>query len=196
VGGRWYVDRDAILSHKEEKDALLAAVQAESVGIARNALPEGLEGAQGYAQPDMNLETHMTYIPESRDLLPLLVPEEKETPITRIPETPQTVLRVKPIPSPTSGRSFQKSTAKKISIPGKTMSLATAGAVVLTIVIVLSVGFLGLRSGSVYTVIENSRVAEWGREIMAASSGTALDRALDVIETYLAPELLYQRGRE
>ena len=33
VGNRWYVEREGILAHKREKDALLAAVQKESVGI-------------------------------------------------------------------------------------------------------------------------------------------------------------------
>src|SRR3989338_7344820 len=33
IGNRWYVDRDQIVSHKSEKDALLGAVQAESVGV-------------------------------------------------------------------------------------------------------------------------------------------------------------------
>ena len=33
VGNRWYIDHEGILAHKKEKDSLLAAVQAESVGI-------------------------------------------------------------------------------------------------------------------------------------------------------------------
>ncbi len=33
VGNRWYVDRDGILAHKEEKDSLLGAVQSQAVGI-------------------------------------------------------------------------------------------------------------------------------------------------------------------
>src|SRR3989338_10462388 len=36
VGTRWYIDRQALLEHKKEKDALLAAVQANAVGIRRN----------------------------------------------------------------------------------------------------------------------------------------------------------------
>lgn len=33
VGNRWYVDRDGIVAHKEEKDNLLGAVQSQAVGI-------------------------------------------------------------------------------------------------------------------------------------------------------------------
>src|SRR3989344_9003329 len=36
VGNRWYVDRAALLAHKKEKDGLLGAVQAQSVGISRS----------------------------------------------------------------------------------------------------------------------------------------------------------------
>lgn len=36
VGNRWFVDEKSILAHKKEKDSLLAAVQADSVGLARN----------------------------------------------------------------------------------------------------------------------------------------------------------------
>ena len=48
VGNRWYVDRERILAHKQEKDSLLAAVQAESVGIARHQEePRGRDGLIG-----------------------------------------------------------------------------------------------------------------------------------------------------
>jgi hypothetical protein len=37
VGNRWFVDREAVVEHKRHNDALLAAVQAESVGLLRDA---------------------------------------------------------------------------------------------------------------------------------------------------------------
>ena len=36
VGNRWYVDHEGILTHKKEKDELLATVQASAVGIQQN----------------------------------------------------------------------------------------------------------------------------------------------------------------
>src|ERR1700722_5857714 len=38
VGNRWYVERQSLLGHKKEKDALLGAVQSESVGIQKRAI--------------------------------------------------------------------------------------------------------------------------------------------------------------
>lgn len=35
-GGRWFIDSNALLAHKAEKDSLLAAVQSDSVGIRDN----------------------------------------------------------------------------------------------------------------------------------------------------------------
>lgn len=35
VGTRWFVDREAVVEHKRHNDALLAAVQAESVGLMK-----------------------------------------------------------------------------------------------------------------------------------------------------------------
>ena len=34
IGNRWYVDQEAIMQHKNDKDALMAAVQTSSVGIS------------------------------------------------------------------------------------------------------------------------------------------------------------------
>ena len=36
IGRRWYIDRDGLIAHKDEKDALLAAVQSQSVGLAEH----------------------------------------------------------------------------------------------------------------------------------------------------------------
>lgn len=67
VGNRWYVDKEGIVQHKKEKDALLAAVQKESVGIA--PLIENVKEDEiptGYP----NQETHFIYKSEEIDLMP------------------------------------------------------------------------------------------------------------------------------
>src|SRR3989344_4642516 len=40
IGNRWYIDRDALVSHKTEKDKMLGAVQSASVGISHAIAPE------------------------------------------------------------------------------------------------------------------------------------------------------------
>lgn len=89
VGKRWYVDRESLLKHKEEKDALLAAVQVESVGLAK---PEDLQPVQ---EPEPTpLEevaveqevTHFSYVKEEEaPLIPEFETEEPEP----MPEFPR-----------------------------------------------------------------------------------------------------------
>src|SRR3989338_297072 len=76
VGNRWYVDRAALLAHKKEKDGLLGAVQAQSVGISRSdASILGSEDTHGshYNGPGPLL----TYTSDDRDLLPAMEKTEQ-----------------------------------------------------------------------------------------------------------------------
>jgi hypothetical protein len=89
VGKRWYVDRESLLKHKEEKDALLAAVQVESVGLAK---PEDLQPAsepetapveEAVAEEEV---THFSYVTEEEaPLIPEFESEEPEP----MPEFPR-----------------------------------------------------------------------------------------------------------
>lgn len=64
IGNRWYVDREELIEHKRHNDALLAAVQAESVGLQRDNVTE-----VPLAAKDEPL--HYTYTPENpTDLMP------------------------------------------------------------------------------------------------------------------------------
>lgn len=65
VGNRWYVDRDKLLAHKNEKDSLLAAVQARSVGIASTTLNHR-EGRADRAA----VASTLRYIEDDRELIP------------------------------------------------------------------------------------------------------------------------------
>ncbi|HVM73393.1 MAG TPA: hypothetical protein VMU13_00745 [Candidatus Paceibacterota bacterium] len=68
VGSRWYVERDGLLAHKKEKDSLLAAVQADAVGIGLYSPTPVLTDDHLDIQ-EMPL---LQYSPESRDLRPIL----------------------------------------------------------------------------------------------------------------------------
>jgi hypothetical protein len=63
IGNRWYVDRHGLVEHKKHADALLAAVQAESVGLERPITP----------MPPHEPELHYTYVPQANE--PLSLPE-------------------------------------------------------------------------------------------------------------------------
>ncbi len=72
VGNRWYVDNQALIAHKEEKDRLLGAVQAQSVGIRReNPHPQDTEEAS---------DPFFTYLTESTDDLMPAFEENRSVP--------------------------------------------------------------------------------------------------------------------
>jgi len=59
VAGRWYVEKDELRSHKQEKDALLAAVQAQAVGV------QSVPAVEVYNKPLKDLEQPLyTYVTE------------------------------------------------------------------------------------------------------------------------------------
>ncbi len=69
IGNRWYVDREGLVEHKKHNDSLLAAVQAESVGLLRD----------GPMQPVQNEpEPHFTYTTaEGEPPLPPIIEREQ-----------------------------------------------------------------------------------------------------------------------
>lgn len=96
VGNRWYIDRESLLAHKKQKDDLLAAVQVESVGLAKpgeevansEVQPEPAPEAPGMSDasaegsektiesvPDEDEVTHFEYVKEEAPLIPEPAPE-------------------------------------------------------------------------------------------------------------------------
>lgn len=66
IGNRWFVDREEIARHKAEKDALLASVQAQSVGLAKQeSQVTDLKGSK-----EDKSELFYKYNAESADLIP------------------------------------------------------------------------------------------------------------------------------
>lgn len=57
VGTRWFVDREGIVEHKRYNDALLAAVQSESVGLLRPE-PQSSDNVPPLHFSYTNVETH------------------------------------------------------------------------------------------------------------------------------------------
>lgn len=74
VGNRWYVDRAGIVEHKRHNDSLLAAVQAESVGISTPL--------QQVSAPVSDEEPHYSYLTDASELYPTLAVEEDGIDIT------------------------------------------------------------------------------------------------------------------
>lgn len=72
VGRRWYVDIEALKSHKKEKDALLGAVQALSVGIQKGEVPVKDPDIVPAGDDSLDVGLHYTYKTEPRPLIPVI----------------------------------------------------------------------------------------------------------------------------
>lgn len=192
IGNRWYVDREALVQHKTEKDALLAAVQSESVGI--RSAPAASAAPTPKALEHILVLPQMTYMQESSDLMPS-IPEKSEQhsyPMSNFSEIrprsvahqveeqkPDTLVAIKPAYAPSRP---VKRARKRIS---------TAGVGVLTIILVLSVGFAGMKKTGTF-----ARLQESGRiDAMSAGAAQAVGGIGDVIENWVSPPLVYHRGQ-
>lgn len=203
VGNRWYVDRAAILAHKQEKDSLLGAVQAQSVGISRSNAHEAQNALQTlYNGPGPLL----TYTRDDGDLLPVLSKSGRsadgQEPDNDYRDETEHVVPIRAIHTSAQQRPPAPRTAKvsKISrgrTPEKTIYTGTfralAGAA-LTIVIVLSFGFATLKSNSLYSsnVTPGGSVVE--RNALPASAMAALQRLGTFFKELLTKEIIYKRA--
>ncbi len=210
VGNRWYIDREGILAHKKEKDNLLGAVQAESVGISRNndvSIPAEEPHKSHYNGPG----PFLNYTSDNRDLLPVMpkakeIPENEEVKSIHFQEEDLDKEYVVPIRKvrtmttsthPYSGdRSTEKHIPARVRTSGKTIykgTFRTLGVAALTIVIVLSFGFVTLKNSSVYgtNTIRGGVAIE--RNMFTAGAAGALERIENFLQNFLVKELIYKR---
>lgn len=192
VGNRWYVDQQSLLAHKEEKDALLAAVQRDAVGIhieTRTPTPESAVAT-------------MDYFPESADLLPNLAEKTLKN-VSREPiyqhddHAEQGTSRDEHVRIPIHASDHKASRnalvlrtplikrprASRPALP----ALIGLGASALTIVIVFSLGYSSLKSQSTYAS------ARSGGSSLSAAADTGFEGFLTRFEDFLVPELSYRR---
>jgi hypothetical protein len=71
VGNRWYVEKESIQGHKSEKDALLAAVQSQSVGISKPESTLRASSENPVKSSHSGSEPLLNYFSDSGDLLPI-----------------------------------------------------------------------------------------------------------------------------
>ena len=206
VGNRWYVERPGILAHKKEKDALLASVQVEAVGLSR--APRGSGGnPETLANARYDGETpYFTYTNDERNLLPLsnkkyssaeesfshhsgivdLDLEEKKIPIrvleTKIKSGNTTLRGVGP-----KGLVFKEKSQFSFRNP----LLSWVSATLATIVIVLTIGYASVMNSARYAEIwpttNESALA------LASSASQAFSRIGEILERWITSEKVYQR---
>lgn len=192
IGNRWYIDREALVQHKREKDALLAAVQAEAVGLKQPAPKE----SAGTSRPEHVLALpKVTYMPENRDLLPILL-EKKESvqyPVSnfseirmRAPEIENNTTPVPPFVPPAIQRSIR--TPERTVRKSRKRGVAAAVAA-LTIIVVLSVGITASKNTAAFAIMRDS--AQMAS--MSAAAASVVDSIGDFAEDIVSPELVYNR---
>ncbi|RJQ34746.1 hypothetical protein C4556_02015 [Candidatus Parcubacteria bacterium] len=194
VGTRWYVDREALLEHKKEKDALLAAVQANAVGIRRNE-PQPLEEAANPSERPLGL--HFNYAPEHADLLPRL----SENPSLEEDRTkPEEEIHAIPIHIVRRESSVRHQTAPQSEIsktPSRLWQYRTGVAPKLLAVLSLTL-ILGVSSLIAFRGIAGSFAGNPAKnESFAVVSGAlgGLDGVTAMLERLLVPEIIYRRSR-
>jgi hypothetical protein len=211
VGNRWYVERESILGHKKEKDALLGAVQSEAVGIQKRHIGprEEMKYEPKHSYPGAG--PLLNYFNEESDLMPVTasLPDHEESiaavsamniveegPVDApIQEDKGQFLPIRRISPRQTGPkvlvtkpaiAFQSNEKKRgVSLP----LLLTAAA---TIVIVISAGYAStLRQNSVYAIAVPRIPA---LNAMPASVGSAFSEIAGVLEPLLTHQLTYQRS--
>lgn len=210
VGNRWYVEREGILAHKNEKDRLLGAVQAQSVGISRNnvaSVPVEEAHTSNYSGPG----PFLTYTTDDGDLLPVMqkAKQASEHTESRMPyfeekdlvkEYAVPIRKVRPmttyVHAHSGHRSVQAHNSARVRAPGKTIykgtfrNLATAA---LTIVIVLSFGFVTLKNSSVYGTKSSPSGLASERGVLTAGAAGAFEWIGQFLQNFLVKDLVYKR---
>lgn len=190
VGNRWYVDREGLVAHKKAKDALLGAVQAESVGLPYKKAVQApkQEREEVYEGPAL------TYTHEDSDLMPIL--REAELQMRQhdggmAKRTGEPSFRGIPVP-PEQRKILDhsvrvNSVKSSVAVHGKTRFYGTTATVAFLVVIASGVLYFALSGGGGGTVAEN------GRSGFLAAAGSVVDRAGYLVERLVARELVYKR---
>ncbi len=190
IGNRWYVDREALIQHKAEKDALLAAVQSESVGL--RAAPQASELQASHERQQASPTPQLTYVAESRDLMPRIATKvqpsvlvrnfEEIRPLAAQPYIPESQIKDNTAPQPS---------VSVLRKPLKRSRRHARNAVVgiLTIILVLSVGFASFKHPDTFASIRGSVKVD----AMSAGAARAMTGIGDLVENAVSPLLTYQR---
>ncbi len=207
IGNRWYVERDGLLAHKAQKDALLANVQAESVGLVRPVQP-----APAPQKAEERPVSFYTYSRDEKHLMPVMnkpqptedgrhaatdvnVGTNSAVRSTELEVLPNTV-PIRIVQTPVRASVAPRAEAAAVPLrrgrtSGMTKSLALKAGVALTVVIVMSYGFASIKSESLYAMYDAADLS--AVETMTANAASGLDALLDLLEAAVSNEVHYSR---
>lgn len=204
IGNRWYVEENSVSSHKKEKDALLAAVQSESVGLRKNVVTELQTSAY-----ESESATSLHYFEDKKDLMPVLTEADDaihvrsdEKSENESDEKISDISIYKAANRIPINRSSGINTAHALvlrpqSLPERyqvrqaysRIPFVPLAASALTIVIVVSIGFTSVRSQAIYSWIRPAS----GTTQSTAAAASAFENIVSAVERVLTRELTYAR---
>lgn len=188
VGNRWYVEKESLLEHKRDKDQLLAAVQAHSVGLMK------VEEDRFRVSPIQ--PASITYVSENMaDLTPHIGAKDNNAATDRFDENdthhvPIRIVRTDPgheISSTRDTKNKRKISQIQHQMTNISPRLALAG-IVPTVIIIASLSFVSIRSQSLYAIGESS--LQTALISMTSSYGAGLG---EVFDSLFARQIRYQR---
>ncbi len=198
VGKRWYIDQEGLLAHKEEKDSLLAAVQAAAVGI-RTIESNVSESQSNDSEKKAPL---LTYLREESDLQPQigkvastggsvidLSPHSSEA--ERGNEIPIHIVRANPSPVARliNSANVAKRPIRKPKYAYIRIVMVTLGGVLTILMIFFGFKALNLTIGSVDATTLNVKMRMLESGCVRISNSVS-----EAFENWAAPELIYQRS--
>lgn len=191
VGNRWYVERESLVTHKREKDALLAAVQSEAVGIVRPGAAEEATGPRNEASPDTQ---HFRYFRDDKELLPTMrvMPKGRSDVHTiDLRSKAATPIRIRK----NADLQSVPPAVSAVRIGRKSIFSATGVPMALTIVLLISVGIVTLKDSSVLVMKgTDSPILNSMRQSAAAErAAEALESLGAILEAWIVPEITYKR---
>ncbi len=193
VGNRWYVDRGGILLHKEEKDALLASVQVESVGINTQEHPAHI------SETKLEYGPILTYSNDKADLLPLI--QEGEEILHDSTSSGSNNVPIRVLQSAYRGGSKVEYIHKNKS-SGKNTNINLHLFVSLAVIFIVLIGFFSVHIGAIYTTRDVLREATPSvlpttqqNSSLTASASRSVEFFMTTVENFLTTELVYRRSQ-
>ncbi len=187
VGNRWYVEREGILSHKQEKDALLAAVQSQAVGIAKEVVVKTTPYEQKIeAWEPLNYETDTS----------ALIPElsvSNHAPQEESPVEQETNIHIRVVENAQKEEIFPKRETKKVPAKRTKISGKTIFYALFSIIILASFSGYVYSPYSIFRNENAGKSAQSGVRAKEIASRSVLATMGDVIEPYITKELVYNR---
>lgn len=207
IGNRWFVERAGILNHKREKDALLGAVQAQSVGLPNRS---GGMKSENTMSPDGDASTYFTYTRDDADLLPLTAQRADEAAnlssaghefsrIVQVGDSSAVLIPIRVVnrTHDVAARNYSPAPSIRSDLPSATSGgtgflriFATAAA---TIVIVIAIGYVSLRNSEIYAKMDP--ISGDSNLALLDPASNAFAPVLDFVEEWIAPELIYRRRK-